>query len=60
MTGQDAVQTLRERRDYLLARIQAKQSVGWDYEYDQREHAALCWALIVLGTEEAPQLAMEL
>ena len=36
---------LREREAYLRARIIAKQTVGWDYQYDERERAALAWAI---------------
>ena len=39
------LQTLRERAAYLGARIAAKQSVGWQWEYDQRERDALLWAI---------------
>lgn len=41
----DQLETIVERRDYLAARIKAKQSVGWQTDYDEREHRALCWAL---------------
>lgn len=40
-----AVAVLRERRDWLNARIEAKMQVGWDIEWDQRERDALSWAL---------------
>lgn len=36
---------LRQRRNWLTARIAAKQSVGWDVEYDTAERDALTWAL---------------
>lgn len=36
---------LREREAYLRARIIAKQSVGWEWQYDAREQAALAWAI---------------
>lgn len=39
---------LRQRRDWLTARIAAKQSVGWDVEYDTAERDALTWALEIL------------
>lgn len=42
---------LREREAYLRARIIAKQSVGWDFAYDQREQAALAWAIERLQVE---------
>lgn len=41
----DHLQTLRERERYLRARVIAKQSVGWEYAYDERERAALEWAI---------------
>ncbi len=44
----DHLTVLRERRDWLNARIGAKQSIGWETVYDQREHAALCWAVTML------------
>lgn len=40
---------LRQRRDWLTARIAAKESVGWDVEYDTAERDALAWALAQLG-----------
>lgn len=36
---------LRERRNWLTARIAAKQSVGWEIEWDVRERNALAWAI---------------
>jgi hypothetical protein len=30
---------------YLRERIQAKQRVGWEYRYDEREREALAWAI---------------
>lgn len=36
---------LREREAYLRARIIAKQSVGWEWQYDAREQQALAWAI---------------
>lgn len=45
---QQHLQTLEERRLYLDARIKAKRSVGWDTLYDEREHAALTWAVLNL------------
>ena len=41
----EALRTLTERRDWLTARIAAKQSVGWEVLYDTRERDALAWAL---------------
>lgn len=45
MDAREAVQTLRERRDWMRARIEAKRSIGWDVTYDLRECEALTWAL---------------
>jgi hypothetical protein len=39
---------LRQRRDWLSARIQAKRSVGWCVVYDTSERDALSWALDLL------------
>lgn len=47
---------LRQRRDWLTARIAAKKSVGWDYSYDQDERDALTWAL---GRIDAVEDALE-
>lgn len=44
---------LRERERYLCARVKAKQSVGWDYAYDERERAALQWAIERLSNTSA-------
>lgn len=43
MTGHLDVLAQRER--YLRERIQAKQRVGWEYRYDERECEALAWAI---------------
>jgi hypothetical protein len=48
---EDLIQVLREREAYLRARIIAKKSVGWEYAYDERERAALEWAIRELGSE---------
>lgn len=45
------LQTLREREAWLRARIAAKQSVGWEVQYDERERAALEWAIERLERE---------
>lgn len=47
----DEIRTLTERRNWLTARIGAKNSVGWDVEYDTRERNALTWALHEMGWE---------
>jgi hypothetical protein len=36
---------LQQRRDWLTARIIAKQSIGWDVTWDTAERDALVWAL---------------
>ena len=40
-----ALETLRQRRDWLTARIAAKESIGWDVEWDRRERDALTLVL---------------
>lgn len=46
MTEQELyLMTLRNRRDYLALRVEAKRKMGWEYEYDQREREALTWAI---------------
>jgi hypothetical protein len=47
----DKLDTLRERASYLAARIAAKESVGWDYAYDERERDALRWAIAILSSD---------
>lgn len=44
---------LRQRRDWLTQRIQAKQNVWWDITYDTAERDALSWALTLLPTAQA-------
>jgi hypothetical protein len=39
------LETLRQRAAYLRGRVALKQSVGWDWQYDERERAALQWAI---------------
>jgi len=41
----DHLAVLRERAEYLDLRIEAKQTLGWETEYDRRELAALQWAI---------------
>lgn len=41
MTLIEALGVLRERAAYLTERVRAKQNVGWSWEYDERERAAL-------------------
>jgi len=39
------IDVLRDRAAYLAARVTAKKSVGWEWSYDERERAALIWAI---------------
>lgn len=48
----DNLTVLRERRDWLAARIKAKESVGWETQWDQRERDALEWAVEQLEVKE--------
>jgi hypothetical protein len=41
----EKISVLQDRADYLRVRIEAKKSVGWEYQYDVRERDALVWAL---------------
>lgn len=41
MDIRDALRVATERRNWLSARIKAKESVGWDVEWDTRERDAL-------------------
>ena len=41
----EALQTLRERRDWLTQCIKAKTTVGWDIQWDTRERDALSCVL---------------
>jgi hypothetical protein len=45
----DHLQTLREREAWLRARIAAKESIGWEVQWDRRERAALEWAIRCLS-----------
>jgi hypothetical protein len=47
----DALRVLKERRNWLTARIQAKMSVGWETAYDERERDALTTVLQSQGKE---------
>lgn len=44
---------LVERRNWLTARIAAKESVGWDIVWDTRERDALSWAITELVIKPA-------
>jgi hypothetical protein len=48
VVADDHLFVLSERHRYLKARMLAKDSVGRDTRYDERERAALEWALGVL------------
>ncbi len=39
------LEVLQERRRYLAKRIKAKREMGWEYQWDQREHDALSEAI---------------
>ena len=39
------IETLKQRRDYLVGRIDNKKKQGWETQWDEREHEALTWAL---------------
>lgn len=47
----DRVFALAQRRDYLTERIAAKQKVGYDTEWDERERNACAWAVEQLDKE---------
>jgi hypothetical protein len=51
MTAAEAYETLRQRRDWLTARIAAKNTIGWDVEWDTRERDALSFVLAEAGYE---------
>jgi hypothetical protein len=48
MAGVDYLDRLKQRRDYLTHRIQAKINVGWNKDYDTDERDALTWAIAEL------------
>jgi hypothetical protein len=50
MTGADHLATLQQRAAYLALRAAAKRQLGWHYDYDERERAALEWAIARLGS----------
>lgn len=49
VSREESIQVLTERRNWLTARIAAKESVGWDVTWDRRERDALTKALAELG-----------
>lgn len=52
MTTEQALLVMRERRNWLTARIAAKNSVGWDVEWDTRERDALSRILVEYGVDK--------
>lgn len=48
MSVESAVKVLTERRNWLTARIAAKNQVGWDIVWDTRERDALSVAITEL------------
>jgi hypothetical protein len=53
-------QTLQQRRNWLTARIKAKESINWEVQWDVRERDSLTWALselerLELATRELEQ-----
>jgi hypothetical protein len=48
----DHLAVLRERAEYLDLRIEAKQTLGWEVDWDQRERQALLWAIAELEGRE--------
>lgn len=48
----DHMKVLEERRNWLRERIKAKKVVGWETQWDQREHDALEWAIGALSHEQ--------
>ena len=41
MTRDEARAVLTERRNYLTGRIEAKEKVGWETQWDRRERDAI-------------------
>lgn len=57
MTAADHLDRLTQRRNWLTARIGAKQSIGWDVDYDTSERPAPTWAIAQLHrNSQAPDL----
>lgn len=50
----EAIEVTRQRRNWLTARIAAKQTVGWDTEWDTRERDAHTRLLQEIGAEPKP------
>lgn len=55
----DHLQTLREREAYLQLRAEAKRKLGWEWSYDERERAALAWAIAELTAAGLRQSIIE-
>lgn len=54
MTLTEALGILRDRAGYLAGRIVAKQTVGWEFQYDERERAAL---IMTIAAAERDQVS---
>lgn len=52
MNKQECIETLTQRRDYLKTRIFGKTKMGWETQWDEREHDALTFALDELAKGE--------
>ncbi len=48
MISQEHYDTLEQRMRYLQLRERIKQELGWETEYERREHEALAAALALL------------
>lgn len=48
ISDRERLDRLDQRCRWLTERIKAKQTVGWDTEYDTDERDALAWALPLL------------
>lgn len=53
--GITAYQVLVDRQNWLTARAKAKESIGWEFQYDLRERDALEWAIEALYRELYPE-----
>lgn len=51
MTLSEALAVLRQREAYLRQRVKAKQTVGWEFQYDEREANALAKAIETLAEQ---------
>lgn len=49
MTTAEAIAVLQQRAAYLAERVAAKQRVGWEHQWDQRERDALVHVLRALA-----------